>query len=188
MNFDPTAYGPRVAEILALDGDGGRLMPLASGACSSPEALSKIETAGAARLFPNSRAPEAALSGLYLYFSCRDQAHEVAQSVDSAEGAFWHGIVHRQEPDASNARYWFRQVGSHSIFPALAAAAADTSGRVPSAGISLNGRWDPVQFVDICERACQQPGSPLTQLALEIQRAEWQLLFDSCAREGSSAL
>ena len=183
MKFDPTAYGPAVAAILALDGNGERLMPLASGRCFSAEALTRIDTAGASSLFPNSRAPEAALSGLYLYFSAIDKAHEVAQSVESPDGAYWHGIVHRQEPDPSNARYWFRRVGSHPIFAELAKFAA----RFPRAQMPLNGRWDPSQFVDICERAQHQPDSPLAQMALELQRAEWQLLFDYCAREGSAA-
>ena len=57
--------------------------------------------------FPRARVPEAALSGLYLYFSCWDEAHVIAQDLSSAEGSFWHGIVHRQEPDAENASYWF---------------------------------------------------------------------------------
>src|SRR5262245_63154991 len=77
MKFDPTAYGPLVASILALDGNGERLMPLASGRCSCAEALTKIQTTAPEALFPNSRAPQAAISGLYLYFSCFDQAHEV---------------------------------------------------------------------------------------------------------------
>jgi hypothetical protein len=179
MKFDPTAYGPAVAAILALDGNGERLMPLASGQCSNAEALTRIDTAGASSLFPNSRAPQAALSGLYLYFSCIDKAHEVAQSVESSDGAYWHGIVHRQEPDPDNARYWFRRVGSHPIFSELAKIA------IPE--VSLNGRWDPIRFVDICEQAQRQPDSPLARIALELQRAEWQLLFDYCAREGSAA-
>ena len=183
MKFDSTAYGPAVAAILALDGNGERLMPLASGRCSSAEAVTKIDTAGASSLFPKSRAPEAALSGLYLYFSAIDKAHEVAQSVGSAEGAYWHGIVHRQEPDPSNARYWLRRVGSHRIFGDLARAAE----RFPAAKVSPNGRWDPIRFVEICEQAQSQPDSPLAQMALELQRVEWQLLFDYCAREGSSA-
>jgi hypothetical protein len=183
MKFDPTAYGPAVAAILALDGNGERLMPLASGECSSQKALTEIDTAGARSLFPNSRAPEAALSGLYLYFSAIDKAHEVAQSVESPDGAYWHGIVHRQEPDPDNARYWFRRVGSHPIFPELAKIAT----RFPAVEVSRNDRWDPIQFVDICERAQSKLDSPLAQIALELQRAEWQLLFDYCAREGSAA-
>ena len=36
--FDPHAYGEEIARILALDGNGERLMPLAGGTCSSPQA------------------------------------------------------------------------------------------------------------------------------------------------------
>jgi len=188
MKFDPTAYGPTVAAILALDGGGERLMPLAEGKCSSREALKKIETLAPDALFPDSRSPQAALSGLYLYFSCFDQAHEIAQSVESAEGAFWHGIVHRQEPDASNARYWFRRVGKHPVFPELAAAAAQIAERAPDARVSFSSAWDPDRFIEICERARNQPASPLARVALETQRAEWQLLFDYCACARSVAV
>jgi len=188
MKFDPKAYGSMVAAILSLDGDGARLMPLASGRCSSPQALTQMETAPAGAMFPNSRAPEAARAGLYLYFSCFDRAHEIAQGIDSVEGAYWHGILHRQEPDSTNARYWFRRVGSHPIFPELSDAAASIAEKFRTASITLPGRWDPSLFVEICERARQQPGSPLELLALEIQRAEWQLLFDYCACVGSVAI
>jgi hypothetical protein len=188
MKFDPQAFGPDVAAILALDGNGERLMPLASGRCSSHEALIKLKTAAAVDLFPHSRAPEAALSGLYLYFSCLDQSHEISQSIDTVEGSFWHGILHRQEPDPDNARYWFRQVPSHPIFADLAKAAAAVETRFPDSGLSPDGRWDPIRFVGICERAGREPDSPLYQAALEMQRAEWQLLFDYCASVRSPAL
>ena len=178
MKFDPDSYGPAVAGILALDGSGNRLMPLAGGRCSSAEALAKLQAAGPNTLFPKSRAPEAALSGLYLYFSCLDESHELSQSIESPEGAFWHGIMHRQEPDAGNAGYWFRRVTSHPIFPGLAQAAKNI-------GLT-DGVWDPIQFVEICERARREPGSPLERMALETQRAEWQLLFDYCAAGGSA--
>jgi hypothetical protein len=188
MKFDPQAYGPDVAAILALDGHGERLMPLASGRCSSGEALRKLQTTAAADLFPHGRAPEAALSGLYLYFSCFDQSHRISQSIDSAEGAFWHGILHRQEPDPDNARYWFRRVPSHPIFAELARAAAEIETRFPNTKLSPDGPWDPIQFVGVCERAGRAPCSPLYQAALEMQRAEWQSLFDYCASAGSGAL
>jgi hypothetical protein len=130
-------------------------------------------------LFPRSRAPEAALSGLYLYFSCLDEAHRIAQDVASAEGSYWHAIIHRQEPDAGNSGYWFRRVGSHPIFPELREAAA-------AIGIDLGPRWDPFAFIDYCERARIRPGSNEERKAREVQRAEWQLLFDYCASAVSS--
>jgi hypothetical protein len=167
--FDPKAYGEEVASLLALDGNGTRLMPLAMGRCSSQEALRRLQSAPALQVFPKT-----ALAGLYVYFSCMDQAHEIAQDIASAEGSYWHAIVHRQEPDAGNAAYWFRQVGAHAIFPALRARAAEI-------GVDLGPRWDPFAFIELCERARTQPGSAEERRALEVQRAEWQLLFDHCA-------
>jgi hypothetical protein len=175
MRFDAQAYGREVAEILALDGNGERLMPLAGGRCCSPAALALLKEAIADSLFPAARAPEAAMAGLHLYFSCFDEAHEIAQSISSREGSYWHAIVHRQEPDAGNSTYWFRQVGAHPIFPALRDDAAVI-------GVDFGGKWDPRAFIDFCESARQTPGSEAERQALHVQRAEWQLLFDYCAQ------
>ncbi|MGH9633172.1 MAG: hypothetical protein ACRD7E_33140, partial [Bryobacteraceae bacterium] len=99
MHFDPRVYGTGVAAILALDHNGRRLMPLASGRCSSEKARRILSGTKPEDLFPESRAPDAALSGLWLYFSCLDESHSLSQDIQTPEGAFWHGIMHRQEPD-----------------------------------------------------------------------------------------
>jgi hypothetical protein len=170
FTFRATDYGRRVAEILGLDGDGHRLLPLVMEGCSSEAARERLQGISPDNLFPEARAPEAALSGLYVYFSCFDEAHTIAQDIPSAEGSYWHGIVHRQEPDAGNAAYWFRRVGAHPVFPALAQAAGQTE------------PWDPFRFIDLCEHARREPGSDLEERARAIQRVEWQMLFDYCAR------
>jgi hypothetical protein len=175
MGFDPRNYGEPVAAILHLDGDGQRLMPLVSTRAGSGEARKAIRQAGAGQLFPQARAPEAALAGLYLYFDCWTDAHETAQDIDTPEGSYWHAIVHRQEPDAWNSAYWFRRAGAHAIFPALRDAAAEI-------GVPAGPRWNPQAFNELCERARQCPGTDLEQQARAVQRAEWQLLFDYCAR------
>src|SRR5580698_1788635 len=108
--FQSSTYGADVAAILALDGGGERLLPLEMKLCASEDARDRLRGVSASRLFPGARAPEAALAGLYVYFSCFDEAHGIAQDIDTAEGSYWHAIVHRQEPDAGNAAYWFRQV------------------------------------------------------------------------------
>jgi hypothetical protein len=180
MAFDPRAYGGTVASILALDGGGHRLMPLVQSPCSSDRARALLEAASPRELFPDSRAPEAALAGLYLYFSCWNEAHEIAQDIATPDGSYWHAIVHRQEPDDGNSGYWFRQVGSHAIFPALAKAAA-------AVGIDSGGAWDPFTFIGVCERARRSPGSSIETQALEVQRVEWQLLFDYCAAKKALA-
>ena len=175
-------YGAEVAKILALAENGERLMPLAEGDCCSDEARNRIKTAQAGDLFPSARAPRAALAGLYLYFSCREEAHEVAQSDSSAEGSYWHAIVHRQEPDPGNSSYWFDRVDKHPVFPGLLAAAQAVGAAHPDAGLKFSKIWDAVGFIEICEQARRRPGSELERAALEIQRAEWKLLFDYCAR------
>jgi hypothetical protein len=172
--FSSSDYGARVAEILALDGAGERLMPLAYGTCSSPEAYQLLKAASPRDVFPASRAPEAAMAGLWLYFSCLDEAHTLAQAVETADGSFWHGIMHRQEPDAGNAAYWFRRAGRHAIFPALRDAAQGL-------GYPCGTAWDPIAFIDACEEARRQPGSDRDLLMRRVQLAEWQLLFHHCA-------
>ncbi|MGI8991020.1 MAG: hypothetical protein ACR2I2_15760 [Bryobacteraceae bacterium] len=168
MGFDSSAYGPEIGAILALDGGGERLMPLAPKACSSEEARRILKAGKAGDLFPRSKHPAAALSGLFLYFSCLDEAHTTAQDVSTPEGSWWHGIMHRQEPDPANAAYWFQRVGNHPILEILRQA----DPRYPG----------PLKFIDMCEAARQNPGSSEELAAREIQRTEWQLLFDWCAR------
>lgn len=181
MAFDLSRYSPDVAAILALDGSGERLMPLAHGTCSSEEARRRLKTSSARTLFPGARAPEAAFSGLWLYFSCLDESHSLSQEIETPDGSFWHGIMHRQEPDAWNSGYWFRRVGAHPVFPALQEAAARIAAAYSPVPFEVKASWDPFAFIDSCERARRQPASDAERLAQEIQRAEWQLLFDHCA-------
>jgi hypothetical protein len=182
VQWNPGIYSPEVTGIFALAENGERLMPLAEGACCSDEARHRISNAKAGDLFPSASAPRAALAGLYLYFSCREEAHEVAQSDSSAEGSYWHAIVHRQEPDAGNSSYWFHRVGEHAVFPGVLEAARTIGAAHADAGLKFSKAWDPLAFIVICENARRRPASGLERAALEIQRAEWQLLFDYCAR------
>ncbi len=179
------AYGRGVSGILALDQHGNRLMPLVAGGCSSQEARALLLKHKASDLFVHSRDPAAALGGLWLYFSAFEECHEIVQNVASAEGSFWHGIAHRQEPDAGNAAYWFRRVGGHAVFPELRDRADQIAQSYPECGLQVGRRWDPLQFIEFVEIARAHPGSAAERAALEMQRAEWQLLFDYCARSGS---
>ncbi len=185
MPFDINAYTPEVAAILAMDGGGHRLIPLVARQCSSLEAHAALQKQNARTLFPSAPAPEAAMAGLWLYFSCFEEAHEIAQNISTVEGSLWHGILHRQEPDSGNAAYWFRQAKSHAIYPELVKRALEVVSRHPEAEFRPSAKWDPFGFILFCERARDMPGSESAAAALEIQLAEWQLLFDYCARPRS---
>jgi len=40
-----------------------------------------------------------------------NEAHRIAQDVDTNEGAWVHAYLHRREGDLENARYWYRRAG-----------------------------------------------------------------------------
>lgn len=170
VEFRTEDYGPEIARLLALAGDGRRPMPLVKVENAPIEACKEINRL---KSLQNS-----VLSGLYFYFACWDAAHAAADSVENPNGYFWHAIVHRQEPDADNAAYWFRQTGKHPIFPRLALAAND-------AGYRTADEWNPFAFIEFCESARRRPASPDEHLAMRVQLLEWQLLFDHCARSAN---
>lgn len=180
MDFRASRYSGDVSRILALDGSGLRPMPLAPAGCASDRARTELKQAKAADLFPGAFSPEGALAGLYLYFSCLVEAHAIAQNLDTPEGSFWHGIMHRQEPDPGNADYWFRRVGRHPIFPDL----RDDAHRIR---FDTGKEWDPFEFIEFCEASRVRPGSWEEQIAMQVQLFEWQWLFDFCARDGVAA-
>ncbi len=59
-------------------------------------------------------------AGLWLLAGNLDESHQISQSIESPEGSFWHGIMHRREGDFWNAKYWFRRVGRHPVLSELA--------------------------------------------------------------------
>jgi hypothetical protein len=166
--FDPAAYGDDIARLLALDGNGARLMPLTMSGSISAAVLRQIT---------DLRSSQGVRAGLCVYFGVFDEAHQIAQDLHTAEGSFWHAILHRREPDPGNAAYWFRQVGRHATFPALLHRA-----KAIAPQHAFGAAWDPFSFIEICEAARRDPGGDLDRIAREIQLAEWQLLFDYCAR------
>jgi hypothetical protein len=163
--FDANKYGGEIAEILGVAGGGERPMPLVRGVPTSEEGLQRVK---------ESRIRGPLLAGLYIYFGCWEEAHGVAQDIESVAGSYWHAIVHRQEPDAGNAGYWFGLVGRHAIFPELRIKASEI-------GVPVEKEWDPQAFIAYCERA--RAGSEEERKAMEVQLAEWQLLFDWCWKE-----
>jgi hypothetical protein len=40
-----------------------------------------------------------------------NRAHEIAQEVETPEGAWVHAYLHRKEGDDGNAEYWYQQAG-----------------------------------------------------------------------------
>jgi hypothetical protein len=183
--FDPRAYGPVLAPLLAIDRrrelDAGR--PDADAA----DAL-KTLTADSAFAHVPSDAEMAAccVAGVWLLHDYLDESHTISQGIDTPSGRFWHAIMHRREGDFSNAKYWFRHVGQHPVYESLGQRAAEMAAvRGAESAIkklTTGGAWDPFAFVDLCQ-AVARGKSDARELCLDIQQAEWELLFDYCYRE-----
>ncbi len=124
---------------------------------------------------------EALQSGLWLLFDYFTESHDIAQKIATPSGSYWHAILHRREPDPSNAKYWFARVGEHPVGPELLDDAREITAAAGAAGKPLNEQllkltaWDGAWFVDRCSAA----GDPATTaVLLKLQRREWALLFD----------
>jgi len=123
------------------------------------------------------------IAGMWLYHDYLDESHSLSQEIETPSGSYWHGLMHRREPDYDNAKYWFRKVKTHPIFDFLAAASKQVSyADLPASAqfLARQSAWDPFAFIDICEHAA---GTELELLCRQIQQAEWELLFDFCYRQ-----
>lgn len=181
MTFEPQAYGPVVARLL----EGAACNELGPG-----QPNSRVRPALAALRAEDLFAPgrpanlamaRACLAGLWLRHDFLDESHALSQDIDTATGSYWHGIMHRREPDYGNAKYWFRRVGRHPVFSALAAEARTLAAAQPTIDVARSLQtetdWDPFRFVDLCQQAARDKG-PLELLCRAIQQREWELLFD----------
>jgi hypothetical protein len=123
------------------------------------------------------------LAGLWLLHDFLDESHTISQDIECAEGSYWHGIMHRREPDYGNSAYWFRRVGNHPVFVPLCRRAAELTVEAGtptgSEPLGRQSTWDPFAFIDLCEAVARGRSSAAT-LCRQIQRAEWELLFAYC--------
>ncbi len=130
---------------------------------------------------------KACLSGLWLLFDFLDESHNISQGIHSSTGSFWHGIMHRREPDASNAAYWFERTGHHPVFPEISQALSKLPGWQKNASRELESlaqEWNPFVFIDLCEKYSGS-GDDAEILCRQIQKTEWQILFDYCYQKAS---
>jgi hypothetical protein len=139
-----------------------------------------------------SKVDETALrAGLLQWHDFLDESHALSQSIEG-EGAYqlgdyWHAIMHRREPDYSNAKYWFRRIGYQPIWRDLsvdadAILARSTAPEAPRwrERLRAGSKWDPFAFIDLCEECAADETTALALAARRIQYAEMCMLVARC--------
>lgn len=126
-------------------------------------------------------------AGLLLRADRMEESHAISQSIETLEGSYWHGILHRREPDYTNAKYWFRRVEDHPVFAYIAKAPLAGASHPGSVFLEITGggRWDPFRFIDLC--AAAPPGSPRAELE-DLQMREIIVLLKHCAEGAAGRL
>jgi len=197
-------YGPTVSRLLA-EASVNELGPGTerSAARALLEGVSPTSVVEPRRVVDREMAL-ACCAALWLRFDFLDKSHQISQALDTAEGSFWHGVMHRREPDFTNAKYWFRRCGQHEIYGPLAEAVRDlvmgemavacrqetSAGKAlakPKFGglgsdvdyLSQQETWDPLRFVDLCEMALDA-SPPLHSFCMRLQQLEWDMMFAYC--------
>ncbi len=180
-----------------------------------------LRTLDAATLVPRvtSRTEATALlAGVWLLNDRLDESHSLSQSIEGAgrgHGDYWHAIMHRREPDFGNAKYWFRQVGRHSVMSKLGVIAEGLRNEIADSTVidwcrqltsgdwetvdryalqkqvtrvsGLLFNWNAVATVDLAQHITQSRtvSDELRAFAERLQWAEMLLLLEASCRDAA---
>ncbi len=137
------------------------------------------------------------LAALHLFNDDLDSSHAICQAFgrECVPASYWHGVVHRREPDFRNALGWFRRAERWEGLLQIRDSVQDMLQRVlvmPEYGASRDtafslkrhldavGVWDPEYFIDMCTALTEQEEKSEMEerLLREIQEAEMVAALD----------
>lgn len=134
-------------------------------------------------------------AGILLICDHLDESHQVSQTLEGKgqprTADYWHGIMHRREPDLGNAAYWFRRVGKHPACDSLSPLLVDCSDafdlsaaelQLAQSTVKNRGAWDFAAMIELCRTAIEQPGGPEDRAARVVQYLEMLNLLDHTLR------
>lgn len=183
-------YAPAIAEVIEKLETGNPLPRLVPQEAWNSELTNALESTSLDELFrgeslKNTAFGNAIKSGLLLWNDALNASHNISQGLENQTGSYWHGIMHRREPDYSNSKYWFGRVGAHPIFPQLRERAIAILKETPNPSDTLEGiaqaiaaseDWDAYQFIDWCQ-AAENGMDDVARFLQQVQVEEIKLLL-----------
>ncbi len=183
-------YAPAIAEVIEKLETGNPLPRLVPQEAWNSELTNALESTSLDELFrgeslKNTAFGSAIKSGLLLWNDALNASHNISQGLENQTGSYWHGIMHRREPDYSNSKYWFGRVGAHPIFPQLRERAIAILKETPNPSDTLEGiaqaiaaseDWDAYQFIDWCQ-AAENGMDDVARFLQQVQVEEIKLLL-----------
>lgn len=183
-------YAPAIAEVIEKLETGNPLPRLVPQEAWNSELTNALESTSLDELFrgeslKNTAFGSAIKSGLLLWNDALNASHNISQGLENQTGSYWHGIMHRREPDYSNSKYWFGKVGAHPIFPQLRERAIAILKETPNPSDTLEGiaqaiaaseDWDAYQFIDWCQ-AAENGMDDVARFLQQVQVEEIKLLL-----------
>ena len=183
---------PTVAAILRDAGSSAYTRLTVSG--HAPASARTLEGIRPEQLFArpvkHADAAAGALAGLWLWHDALDDCHKIVQDIASPTGSMWHAIMHRREGDFSNSKYWYARCDTHPVNKWIGSVASsivgDKAGERDIARVVAGG-WNPRAFVELVESVHKKTSDPRHDIAIRLQRGEWEALFDYSVKEAIEA-
>jgi hypothetical protein len=149
------AFSPGVAKVFAPILEALPIEQAMPELVPSTKAKDPAVTESATRVARDLQAHPELEAALWLYVDDLDRAHSISQGLESPEGSYLHGVMHRREGDFSNANYWFRLAAPFRL------------------------SHDPFEFVD----SVKSDAGANAPALLERQREEWLELVRHCGSD-----
>lgn len=177
--------GAVVMERLADPGPGRSLLP------------ASIVRAAIGRVIPslrrNSVDSKCLEAGLLLLWDHLDESHSVSQALEGKGSPrtadYWHGIMHRREPDPGNAAWWARRFAGHPALDVLGTylqkwlqeLAVEPDILECGSGLLNGSTFDSMAMIELSTAARRSPGSVNDRTCRIVQYLEiLNLLAWSC--------